>query len=259
MPATLQNQRSETKYSSPVFRTEVHLDRPRLTKYLNEAFAGFSSVVIEAQAGQGKSILAAQYLKDIEQPFLWYNIDETDRDLITFLLSFITGLKSVGSTFSAPLVEKKIAGGEVFQETLPEVVNLIHRGVEAAFQDGLLIIFDDLHLLENTATLDCIRALVQWPGSSNRFLLLSRSSLRQAGFYGVTGSHRLTNSDLAFQPEEIAELYCSLLELALPVDQIAELHTLTDGWVMGLVMAQHVLRQRPQADFYFQGVNSQKN
>ncbi len=63
-------------------------ERDRLMNRLHD-WDACRLVIIHAQAGQGKSTLAAEYARSLSTPYAWYNMDQEDEnpDLFLSLLS----------------------------------------------------------------------------------------------------------------------------------------------------------------------------
>jgi hypothetical protein len=60
------------------------LDRERLIARL-KSWEDRKLVIIHAQAGQGKSTLAADYVRSLRSPSIWYNMDPEDDNPAVFL------------------------------------------------------------------------------------------------------------------------------------------------------------------------------
>lgn len=65
-------------------RTALTLERERLISRLL-ACEDRKLVIIHAQAGQGKSTLAAEYVRSLAKPAVWYNMDQEDDNPAVFL------------------------------------------------------------------------------------------------------------------------------------------------------------------------------
>ena len=59
-------------------------------------------IVIEAQAGQGKTTLVSQFLDYNDNAFIWYQIGHEDSDPVLLLSSLLTNLSSNLPEFSSP-------------------------------------------------------------------------------------------------------------------------------------------------------------
>lgn len=90
------------------------LDRDRLTSKLL-AWEDKKLVIIHAQAGQGKSTLAAGYVQALTAPSVWYTMDQEDVNPAVFLSALGTAIQrawpeSVPTVPSIPLNRYGING-----------------------------------------------------------------------------------------------------------------------------------------------------
>ncbi|HSR36669.1 MAG TPA: hypothetical protein VLL73_05755, partial [Desulfurivibrionaceae bacterium] len=78
------------KFYPPRFAASQSIFRPRLVEACL-ANRGRSKKVflIEAQAGQGKTTLAAQYLQHTAAPYAWYQVGIEDRDPVLLLTALL--------------------------------------------------------------------------------------------------------------------------------------------------------------------------
>ena len=90
------------KSSNPIIRTKLHrpplaadfVPRPRLLERL-EANRRQSLSLICAPAGYGKSTLASSWLESGDSLNAWVSLDEGENDLHSFLLHFLTAIRSI--------------------------------------------------------------------------------------------------------------------------------------------------------------------
>jgi ATP/maltotriose-dependent transcriptional regulator MalT len=114
------------KFYPPVLDSTQYLPRKRLLQELLQGKRRNSKIIlIEAQAGQGKTTLAAQYLEEAKAPFAWYQIGPEDGDPVLFLTALLACLVNALPGFRSPLLEEMIEKGEVSSLELPRFANIL--------------------------------------------------------------------------------------------------------------------------------------
>ncbi len=246
-------------YLPPAVGGKSHLVRNRLMGTLVRAQnSGHRLFLIEGQAGQGKSTLAAQFISERAPQYLWYPIVEHNRDPAWFIQSLIQQLKQSLNGFSAPFLEEMVAKGEIVS------VDCHAYGVRLAQamtgHPPVALVFDDLHHLEpGSPSVAFLKGFFGHRVPQRTLILLSRYPLTDLFFDGrqPVGSTRMSGGTLAMNRGEIADCLTSLFQLTPTRERVAHLHTLTEGWVMGvLAQAQSLhnagdsadLRQQPGAE-----------
>ena len=229
------------KFYPPALDSTHYLPRKRLLqKLLHSNARNRRIILIEAQAGQGKTILAAQYLKRHSASFAWYQIGPEDGDPVLFLTSLFSCLMRALPGFQSPLLTQMINKGEVSPLEYPRFVNLLLGNLDKSLKKNFYIVFDDLHLLEGAEiSISLLGYLVRTAPQRLRFVLASRrpigldiSTLR---FERQTAL--VDNKELALNESEIAELYNEILQVPVTEETVRKLHRDTEGWVMGLILA----------------------
>src|SRR5437868_11828967 len=120
------------------------LKRPRLTERLR-LHDDAPVTLIAADAGYGKTTLIADFLRDQQRPFVWYQLDHTDADPIVFLNYVAHGIRNIEPDFGEALFPYlSEANDELLQ--FPEraadlLINEILRSIEQPF----ILVLDDYH------------------------------------------------------------------------------------------------------------------
>lgn len=71
------------------------------------------AIIIEAQAGQGKTTLAYQFLQFNNNRFIWYQVGTEDSDPIFLLSSLLTNLTQNLEGFNSPKLTSILSEGSV--------------------------------------------------------------------------------------------------------------------------------------------------
>ncbi len=234
------------KFYPPRFDPSQNIFRQRLVEELLETRGGEKQVfLIEAQAGQGKTTLAIQYLEQGHHPHAWYQIGREDSDPILFLTALLTCLKKTLPAFQPAELEAMLQCGDVTIHELERCANLLLADLDAALPDDFHLVFDDLHLLEgHAASLAFLDYLVITAPPQLRFIIMSRHTVRLKRLLVrfVRSVLRVGNDALAMSPAEAGRLLTEVMGIEVTEPEVAELHRATDGWTMGLILAGHAIR-----------------
>lgn len=204
-------------------------------------------IIVEAQAGQGKTTLILQFLLRIKKAYAWYQIGAEDTDPILLFKAILADLNTTLPGFSCPQVEQRISSGKISSLELNSFANLLLADLDSFLDDDFYFVFDDLHLLQGSeVSTSFLNYLFNTSPPQLHFILASRQPVP------LTGKHlnyngqilRLANNDLAMSENEISKLYNDILLLSAPSTVIQEIHTITGGWTMGVILAGHDLNRR---------------
>lgn len=215
------------------------LQRPRLTKICQSGEGLYQYVFIEAQAGQGKTTTAIQFLEARHAPFMWFQVGEEDHDPIIFLVSILLGIQKTFPEYTSIVAESQLAHGQVPVSELAHVLNRMLQDLDQWLSNDLIFVFDDVHLLEGAShSLGLLDHLLDTLPPRISVMLLSRRAIavksKRARFGGSTLV--LANSDLALTRDEGVELLALLLDDDVEQTVQAELVEHSGGWPMGLVL-----------------------
>lgn len=164
------------KFYPPVLDPTQYLPRKRLLQELLQGKGRNSKIIlIEAQAGQGKTTLVAQYLEWVNAPFAWYQVGPEDGDPVLFLTALLSCLMNALPGFRSPLLEEMIEKGEVSFLELPRFANILLGDLDGFLKNDFQVVFDDLHLLEDSeASIALLGYLLETAPPRLRFVLVAR-------------------------------------------------------------------------------------
>lgn len=247
--------------SIPVTRTKVILprrrpdilSRQRLISYLDE-LSDNRLIIIAAPAGYGKTSLLIDFAHQNQMPVCWLSLDTMDAEPQRFIAGFISAIQVVFPNFGRNSIP---ALNAMPQErlNLDSLVSLIVNDIYETIDEHFILVIDDYHLVEHVQEVNYF---------INRFLLLadenchvfisSRRLLPLADMPLLVARSMVGGigfEELAFQPEEIRNLFLQNFGISLSEQQVEELSNLTEGWITGLVLSTQVengqIRTRFQA------------
>lgn len=229
------------KFSPPVLDPRRHLPRTRVIEVLRQAETrGRRIFLLRGRAGQGKTTLAREFLRECDAPFLWYQVGEEDRDPVFFCAALLEALRRPPAKFRAPLLEAMLDKGELAAGDVGWAAELLAADLSAFLAGPFFLAFDDLHLIDGSpASLAFFSSLLQSLPVDVRVLGLSRwpMPLRLEKKRLLI----LDNETLALNRQETVALYGRLFDLA-PTGETLDLAVRrSEGWIMGLVLIGRAL------------------
>jgi len=228
-----------SKFFPPQIDPARHLPREELLASLQSDDPP-RLLLIEAQAGQGKSTLAAQYLSRLDCHTAWYQVGPEDGDPVRMLADLLACLTGALPGFESPLLASMFAKGEVNALEIPRFIDILVADLAVQLQDECVLVFDDLHLLEELPHSQALVAyFIQHAPPQLRFVLVSRRPVAfSEELEGLVSVARvLGNDELALVEDEVFRLYNEVLSVPLTHPEARQLCRGTEGWVMGLVLA----------------------
>ena len=244
-PKTLQQSIASNKFYPPRINRSQSLQRYNIiTDRLASAPSSKKIVVIEAQAGQGKTTLAYQYLDHSGYPFIWYQIGAEDIDPILFLSALHFALSKTFSTFSSPQLAAILEEAQIGPMDFKECVNLLLHDLDRSIGADLFIAFDDLHLIsESQATGQLLDYIIDTSPPQLHFILTSRQplDLQARQLTRTSLPLYLDTEDLALGLQDIETLYEIVFGTNLTRKEAEDILEQTNGWIMGIVLAAHPL------------------
>jgi len=199
-------------------------------------------IVVEAQAGQGKSTLALQFIENHDLECVWHRFTEEDSNPFCALTSILQTLKNSIPNFSSPQLKAILATEQRIHPDFRDCANILLRDIALIHPTALYIVFDDLHrITDNSLTNILVEEILDNSPKALRFFLLSRKPLNiKARILQDSQVVRFVkNSDLALTAPEIEALFCNTLQQPICRQEAGEIHALTEGWLMGIILAAH--------------------
>ncbi len=236
--ATLFNAFYPGKFMAPRFDPSFHLVRKKAIETVINTSKRV--ILIEARAGQGKSIFAAQFLHYSNGSFAWLRLDENDRDPVVFISALIASIANSSAVFKQSVLYEMALKGEIQEKEIERLVPTFHQILISIAKNGFYIVIDDLHLVKNSpVVLRFLTTLVSGGPKNLRFILISRSVIDLSSI--SANALYLDNLFLALTHSDIANLFTHIFKTPLPPETIDVLKQNTEGWMMGVILASHAL------------------
>lgn len=199
-------------------------------------------IVIEAQAGQGKSTLAVQYLKHLHLRFAWYQMGAEDADPVLLLSALIANLCKRLPGFESPQLTQILHQGEIGPLDIRRCTNILLNDLDRYLAGDFYLVFDDVHLVEDAPlTNSFLDHLLDTSPPNLHFLLTSRRPLvlKSKTLRFSTDVYYLNNDNLRLSVREVEHLFSRVLKQQISRGEAEEIQHRTGGWIMGILLAAY--------------------
>lgn len=206
-------------------------------------------VLIEAQAGQGKTTLACQFLNSSPHNYIWYQIGPEDSDPVFFLAALLADFRNQFPDFSSPQLSSIFEQGAIGPLDLNRCANILLRDLDKYLSNDIYISFDDLHLLASGAmSIRLLEHILDESPPKLHFILISRHpiNLKSKAMRNGAQISYLNTTDLALNSAEIEDLFNNVLNNTIDRHEAIEIERVTGGWIMGIILASHPVSGREQ-------------
>jgi len=225
----------KTKLYSP--RLPDIIPREELLKQLGAARKAKLTTIV-AGAGYGKSTLAAAFLADQKVPSVWYQLEETDRDLSEFITYLVAGIGMKIEGFGEKILDR-LQAAESISGLGEAIVSTFISEIDSYIQDDFFLALDDFQKVNDspqvTGALDFLLSHIP---PSLHLIILSRvkPKLNLATLAAYRELIDITEDNLRFSLKETTDLFNEIFGLPLEDDEARTLHDFTEGWITGLVL-----------------------
>jgi ATP/maltotriose-dependent transcriptional regulator MalT len=197
-------------------------------------------VYIQAPAGYGKSVLAAQWAQALDQTSAWLAVDSDDNNADWFIAHLLEAIRQAAPDL-ADMLQQEF--DENFEKAHQHVVNALINYLHS-HEKFLALVIDDWHRIDNADSMNVLAYLVESSCHHLNLIVTSRtrtglpiSTLRVQG--------ELIEIDAASLKFDMAESQALLVDhwgLDLTEQNVAALRESTAGWVAALQLAALSLR-----------------
>ncbi len=203
-------------------------------------------VTVVAGAGYGKTTLVAQACRHLKLDTLWYRLDSSDRDILTFLHYFITGIRQYYTEFGKDTFDR-ICAAQGIKGEHHLILTVFLNEIEAVISKDLLVVLDDFHLVQSSPEIsDALSFLAQHISPKIHLIIISRRApdINLSRLIAAREAFEIGEKDLIFNREEVAKLYETIFKMSLSQSNLDTLCHKTEGWITGLVLFNYSLRKK---------------
>lgn len=234
-----------TKLLPPRAAPEM-LARPRLTDRLeNNLSRGLT--LITANAGSGKTTLVADFLRQRGQPYVWYQLDETDADPSIFLGYLTQGIRHLVPGFGEPVLACLDRSPDDLVNQPERAADILLNEILEHIDQRLVVVLDDYHHLGlDTGVHRVMDRLLAYLPDVLHLVIISRDPppLSLARLRSQSALGYIERDDLLFTGGEMAELFRRVFDLELSPEQLNEYRERTHGWITALQLVRQIAQRR---------------
>ena len=224
--------------------------RERLLRKLSDNKSNLA--VIVAEAGYGKTTLAADFVLNSGSSFVWYQLDYTDSDISTFFAYLTYGINQSIPRFGHRLFDYIHRQSEELIQFPERVADLFLNEAFELIDKPLLVVLDDYHHLEkNSSVHKIISRILRYAPELLSFLITTRDLPPLQSIRSDLSSSMLlvTMEDLAFDEQEIRTLFKHTLQIDLSNEDAYRCYEITEGWVTALQLVLQIAQQERTLKF----------
>ena len=213
--------------------------------------------MLTAPAGYGKTTVLAQWAARDSRPFAWVSVDDRDNDPIVLLRHVALALHGIEPLAANVLDTLAAPGPSIWTAAVPRLGSAL-----AAFEEPVVLVLDDTHLLGSREGLDAVWTLAQH-ATEGSLLVLAGRALPKLPVAALRGRGQLSEfgvDRLAMSPNE-AQLLLRATSADLSLATVADLVERCEGWPAALYLAALALREEheqgsePERAWQFSGDN----
>jgi LuxR family maltose regulon positive regulatory protein len=243
-----------TQEFNPILRTKLYgpqltaelVNRDRLIKAMNRAHE-VPLTLVSAPAGYGKSILAAQWVGQLNNPIAWLSLDARDTELRTFLAYFFT---AVDTATPGALEATRELLDAVSPLPIEVLASYLLNDLDAIDVPGAIVL-DDYHSIGPMSPVhDLMGRMLEHPPRQFRFVVLTRRDppFDLASLRAGHCIYEVRLQDLRFEALEIGEFLTAVVDLPISDESLTKLERDLEGWPVGLRFMSLVLRHVADPD-----------
>ena len=230
------NPRAASPVINKITPPSVHrtAKRQRLFKFLDET-APFNGLWISGPAGAGKTTLASSYLAERRIPCVWHQIDVGDTDPATFF--YYLGL-AVDRVADRPQPQLPVLTPEYLIGMNTFAIRFFEK-LTRRFERPIWIVFDNFQeVLADSALQSILCQAVEHAAGGVKICFISRAEPGQA-MSRLLANRLMCVADwpqLKFTVDEYRQVLQAFEKGPEVLPQAETLHSLTDGWIAGLIL-----------------------
>jgi LuxR family transcriptional regulator, maltose regulon positive regulatory protein len=230
-----------SKVIIPRRRNEL-VTRPRLLKWFDD-LTDYKLFIVAAPAGYGKTSLLIDFAHSTQLPICWYSLDADDQDPQHFFAHLIRSIKNRFDQFGQQSLSvlQSMPVNKFDPGTMKSIiVNELYEKISEHF----VIILDDVHLVEKSKPInDFLNDFVQVVDENCHLITASRTLLNLGDmplFVAHSQVNGISFAELAFDAEEIKELFKQDYALDISLEEAEKLAQDTEGWITGLLLSTQI-------------------
>lgn len=224
----------KTKLQAPQVKTGT-VERTRFIKLLNDN-VDKKLILINAGAGYGKTTLLSQFLAQTDMPRVFYHLDASDSEPVTFFSYLNAGIAGIHPRFGRRI--ETILRTRVPSDDSMEMIvgTFINEFVEKVSTE-MLIALDDYHNLDPSGQIDKTLDYLLTHAPRNLHLIIATRLQPNFPITNLKARNdlvELTSEDLRFNRDDIDQLFRGIHGFSLDAEELRALEEHSEGWVTSL-------------------------
>ncbi|MCL2837843.1 MAG: LuxR C-terminal-related transcriptional regulator [Oscillospiraceae bacterium] len=230
---------NENTTSLPQSNSPEHIIRPRMNALLEKAIEK-PLVVIEAGTGYGKTRAVADFVQQCDIPAMWMQLSKSDNVGTRFWESFA----NLGIHVGENVVKQFLEFG--FPDTENRLKQLFEMRFDFIANRRFILVFDDLHLINNPAVLRFIERDANELPSSCTMIMICREmpQINIANLEVRDMVYHINEEDLNFTEREL-DNYLQLQEVSPKPQTLHKIFQDTRGWAFSVNLIARSLKKSP--------------
>jgi|GEM_PF-6067578 len=219
--------------------------RPRLLQLLSQG-ENKKLTLVEAPAGFGKTTLVVDWLREVQDPYVWFSLEKSDNDLPRFFAYLLHGFQRILPNFGHQLKIQLKEGHNREPENL--VVQLINE-IETIGHPVRLIL-EDYYFIELEEIHRAVTFLLEHLPSNLKLTLITRETppLPLSRMRVREQLVEIKREALKFREEEILQYFKEVAGYELNEKEVRQLNQKTEGWVASLQLIAQTMKGKQQPD-----------
>ncbi|MHB8066758.1 MAG: BTAD domain-containing putative transcriptional regulator [Desulfobaccales bacterium] len=225
------------------------IKRERLLSLISQLVRKRLTTIV-AGAGYGKTTLVAQAISCWSIKTVWYRLDESDRDLATFISYLVAGIRKYYPEFGFSTLQYLRETHNLHNE-LQSALNTFLGEIENTIQEDTIIVLDDYHSVKESQEIkEALEIFLRDLSPLIHLILISRSepALPLSRLRSMREVIDIREENLAFIATEIEQLYSEMFDVSLDRANIDTIYHKLGGWIAGLILLCHSLRGKPSVE-----------
>ncbi len=220
---------------SPATPEPTVLTRPRLVDWFGQQAQG-RLILVSAEAGYGKSTLLNEFALRTRDKCVWFRMETSDGDWITFLSYMVATLREVSPDFgrsTEALLRNVAAMGSSREMVLAQFL----ADLSSVEPGRIAVILDDYHLVETSLDVRMILSRMLERAPEGMYFILGgrgRPNLALGRLIAQGRVSELTVDDLRFTLAEIEQLFSETYGQPLDGKACRVIAARTEGWAASL-------------------------
>ena len=233
----------QSKLIIPLFSDVVK--RTRLNPVFSEIERKPITVVI-AGAGYGKTTFIAQSVQSSQKKTVWLRLDRSDADPYTLFQYLIKGLQQYFADFGVGILAELSKVKNLKQEWERLAIDIVNE-LASLTNEEIRFVLDDYHLINDDLLLaEALQFLLNHLPRNLQVTFISREELGLplSRYRAMRMLAEVGEKELSFTLDETEQVMQQLFGLSLSSSELENLHSRTRGWIAGLVLVYHGMKNK---------------